>query len=144
MIQRQFQLSEPVRLRALAHGEAAFDPTVCVLAHGDCREHNALLQPDDAGRCKFVDPDGLFAEPAYDLGILMRGGNDELRTGDSARLGRTRCTHLSALTGVDATSIWQWGFIERVSTGLHLIDLGMIDEGATTLDVAEQWTSVSI
>jgi streptomycin 6-kinase len=124
--------------------EAAFDPAACVLVHGDCHEFNALLDPRDEGSCRFVDPDGLFAEPAYDLGILMRGWNDELLSGDTVRLGRQRCQRLATLTHVDAAAIWQWGFIERVSTGLHLMDLGMHEEAATTLAVAGQWTSVSI
>jgi hypothetical protein len=42
-----------------------------------------------------VDPDGLLAEPAYDLATPMREWNRELLDGDAARLGCERCAHLS-------------------------------------------------
>ena len=89
---------------------------------------------------KFVDPDGLFAEPAYDLGILMRGWNEELLAGDTLALGRARCAMLAELTGVDGEAIWQWGFIERVSTGLLLTQLGLPD-ARDTLAIAERWVA---
>ena len=62
---------------------------------------------------KLVDPDGLLAEAEYDLGILMREDPVEL-------LKATRATArwLAARTGLDATAIWEWGVVERVSTGL--------------------------
>jgi streptomycin 6-kinase len=62
---------------------AAFDPNNSVLVHGDAHSHNTLGSFDKKGGYKFVDPDGLFAEPAYDLGISMRGWNDELLVGDA-------------------------------------------------------------
>jgi streptomycin 6-kinase len=133
--------------RALAFAaarERAHDPANCVLVHGDCHEYNTLLcadaLADGALRCKFVDPDGLFADPAYDLGILMRGWNDELLAGDALALGRGRCALLAALTGVDEDAIWQWGFIERVSTGLLLTQLGLPD-ARDTLAIAEHWAA---
>ncbi len=129
--------------RALAFAEdreRAHAPSNCVLVHGDCHEHNTLLLPGIGGhRCKFVDPDGLFAEPAYDLGILMRGFDDALLAGDVLQLGRARCAWLSGRTGVDETAIWQWGYIERVSTGLLMTQLGMPD-GRDTLAIAERWS----
>ena len=36
-------------------------------------------------------------------------------------------------TQVPAEAIWQWGYIERVSTGLHLMELGET-EGAGVSD----------
>jgi len=120
----------------------AYDPAKCLLVHGDGHEYNTLLSPDPpvdgVRRCKFIDPDGLFAEPAYDLGVLMRGGNDELLEGDAIALGHARCAALSAWAGVEPTPIWQWGFIERVSTGLLMTQLGM-DGGRETLAIAQQW-----
>ena len=119
--------------------ERAHAPANCVLVHGDCHEYNTLSRVDGASGYKFVDPDGLFAEPAYDLGILMRGWNDEMLAGDALALGRARCVGLSGLTGVDEEPIWQWGFIERVSTGLLMTQLGMTD-GRVTLEIAERWS----
>jgi streptomycin 6-kinase len=49
---------------------AAHDDERAVLVHGDVHEWNALQAP--GGGFKLVDPDGLVAEPEYDLGVLMR------------------------------------------------------------------------
>lgn len=125
---------------ALSHAETrrrAFDPAQTVLAHGDAHAWNALKDPNGPGY-KFVDPDGLTIEPAYDLGISMREWTAELLAGDPLSLGRERCRMLSQLTGVPSEPIWQWGFIERVSTGLLCLQLGLPD-GREMLAVAEAW-----
>lgn len=117
--------------------EAAFDPARAVLAHGDAHAWNALQVPGGAG-FKFVDPDGLFIEPAYDLGIAMREWAQDLLAGDPVGLGARRCARLAELTGVEAEPIWQWGFMERTSTGLMALKLGMA-EGREMLAVADAW-----
>ena len=119
----------------------AFDPATCVLAHGDAHAANTLVVPGEAGRFKFIDPDGLFIEPAYDLAIPMREWGDELLAGDPLELGRRRCELLARLTGVDPEPIWQWGFIERVSTGLLLHQLGEPRLAEEFLAVAEAWAT---
>jgi streptomycin 6-kinase len=138
--------SEGVIAQALAHThtrEAAFDPARAVLVHGDAHGANTLApfgwDGSSDARFAFVDPDGLFAEPAYDLGILMRGWNAELLAGNPLHLGHERCAFLSRLTGEDPEAIWQWGVIERVSTGLFLIQIGYESEGREYLHVAEAW-----
>jgi len=125
-----------------ADREAAFDPAACVLVHGDAHDANALQAlTGTRGRFKLVDPDGLLAEPAYDLGILMREWSGELLVGDATRLGRERCAHLACLTGVDPRAIWEWGFVERVSTGLLATRVGAGRLGREMLDVAEVWAT---
>lgn len=124
--------------------EAAFDPETAVLVHGDAHSANALQDPGHASapaRFKFVDPDGLAAEPAYDLAIPMREWSRELLDGDAARLGHERCAYLSRLTGVNPRAIWEWGFVERVSTGLLAIRVGADHMGREMLDVAEVWAT---
>ena len=124
--------------------EAAFDPEAAVLVHGDAHSANALRDTEHASsptRYKLVDPDGLLAEPAYDLAIPMREWSGELLEGDASRLGRERCAHLSRLTGVDPCGIWEWGFVERVSTGLLATRVGAGRLGREMLDVAEAWTA---
>lgn len=116
----------------------AFDPAKAVLAHGDAHAWNALQAQD--GGFKFVDPDGLFIEPAYDLGIPMREWSGQLLAGDPRELGRQRAAMLAELTGVAPAPIWQWGFIERVSTGLLCVKLGL-DGGDEMLKVAEAWAA---
>ncbi|MCC7267805.1 MAG: phosphotransferase [Caulobacteraceae bacterium] len=128
---------------ALAFAEdrrRAYDPAAAVLVHGDPHAWNTLQVPGaDPPRFKFVDPDGLFAEPAYDLGIAMREWEDELLAGDPLALGRARCALLSRLTGVPEEPIWQWGFLERVSTGLLLKEMGLDELAGNFLAVAEAW-----
>ena len=124
--------------------EAAFDPETAVLVHGDAHSDNALRDPkhfSEPARFKLVDPDGLLAEPAYDLAILMREWSRELLNGDAARDGRERCAHLSRLTGVESRGIWEWGFVERVSTGLLLTQVGANRMGREMLEVAEAWVT---
>ena len=41
-------------------------------------------------------------------------------------------------------AIWQWGFIERVSTGLLMLQIGMTQSGVRTLAVAELWADAAI
>ena len=48
---------------------AAHDDERAVLVHGDVHQWNALRAGDGF---ELVDPDGLLAEPEYDLGVLMR------------------------------------------------------------------------
>jgi streptomycin 6-kinase len=137
--------SERVVERALsfaARREAAFDADRSVLVHGDAHAANTLLaagpgRRPEGDRFKFVDPDGLFAERACDLAVPMREWSSELLEGDTARRGRERCAHLSKLTGVDSRSIWEWGFVERVSTGLLALRVGRDDLGREMLAVAE-------
>ena len=123
--------------RATAHTAAN-----AVLVHGDAHANNALLLPGVAADgelgCKFVDPDGLFAEKACDLAVPMRDWSEELLAGDTLYLAQERCALLAALTGVDERAIWQWGFMERVSTGLLLLSIGLHHEGRATLAVAER------
>ena len=124
--------------RAYAHLSAT-----TVLVHADAHEHNLLLV---RGRdckpgtpCKFVDPDGLLAEPACDLAVPMRGFSTELRDAPMRR-GRERCAYLAEICGVDERAIWQWGLMERVSTGLHLLELGIEEEAREMLEVADHWS----
>lgn len=136
-----------IRDRAVAYAEereAAFDPERSVLVHGDSHAWNTLKWRDaESGsprsEFKLVDPDGLFAEPAYDLGISMREWNEELLAGDAAQLGRRRCQLLSELCSIDERSIWQWGFIERVSTGLFFVQLGQKASSLEYFATAASW-----
>jgi streptomycin 6-kinase len=121
----------------------AFDRQTAILVHGDAHNDNTLQVPGalfpDALGFKFVDPDGFLAERAYDLGILMRSWSEELLPGQAVRLGRDRCAFLSRLTGVEERPIWQWGLIERVSTGLFALQMGADQTSRNMLKVADEW-----
>jgi streptomycin 6-kinase len=125
--------SEPAVSDALSCAErraAAHDPERAVLVHGDVHQWNAL-QAD--GGFKLVDPDGLVAEAEYDLGIIMREDPVELLRGDPME----RARRLAAWTGRDATAVWEWGVVERVSTGLLGTKVGLQPEARRMLAAAD-------
>ena len=129
--------SRPVVDRAIALCEkraAAFDAKRAVLVHGDAHGWNTL--DAGGGLFKFVDPEGLWSEPEHDLSVAMREYNRPLLAGDTARLVRERAELLAARCGVDPEAVWEWGFIERVSTGLANLLEFEGDEGMEFLEVA--------
>jgi streptomycin 6-kinase len=105
-------------LACAARRIAAHDDERAVLVHGDVHEWNALQSADGF---KLVDPDGLLAEAEYDLGVLMREDPIELLAG----VPHDRAHELAARSGLDAASIWEWGVVERVSTGLLLTSIDL-------------------
>jgi streptomycin 6-kinase len=140
------ELDSPCSDRAVAYAlqcaesrAKAFDPAACVLVHGDGHNDNTLQAPGSPSGFKFVDPDGLLAEPAYDLAILMRDWSAELLAGDALKLGHARAAYLAELTGADPQAIWEWGVVERMSTGLLATKLGYQPMGRETLAVADAW-----
>lgn len=113
-----------------------FDPALAVLVHGDAHGWNTLAA--DTGTFKFVDPEGLRSERAHDLGIPMREYNRPLLDGDTRRLARQRSELLAGWCDVDPEAVWQWGYIERVSTGLGNLRDFDGDEGLAFLEVARR------
>ncbi len=131
--------------RAIAYAElreAAHSASEHVLVHGDAHALNALTVPDDPDRFRFVDPDALIAERACDLAVPMRENNRELLEGDTAKDALARCGRLARLGGSSEDAVWQWGFVERVSTGLVHFVIDMADEGLPYLHVAERLCDV--
>jgi streptomycin 6-kinase len=112
---------------------AAHDDERAVLVHGDVHRWNAL-QSTDGTAFKLVDPDGLLAEAEYDLGVLLREDPLELLDGDP----HGRASELARWTGLDATAIWEWGVVERVSTGLLCTKIELQPVGREMLFVADQ------
>jgi len=107
---------------------AAVDPAELVVVHGDPHPANLLqVRTPRAGAASgwvFVDPDGFVADRAHDLGVALRDWSAHLDgPGARARL-EDWCGLLASRSGVDATRIWEWGFLERVSTGLHVRSFG--------------------
>lgn len=45
---------------------------------------------------------------------------------------------MASLRGIDTKAIWQWAFIERVSTGRFLLRLGHRAQAASRLTVADR------
>jgi streptomycin 6-kinase len=114
----------------------ATEPACLVVVHGDPHPGNALRRAD--GTFVFVDPDGFVADPAYDLGVVLRDWCPALLAGDAAELADRYCGLLAEHTGIDAAAIREWGYLERVSTGLHILELGRPDLAAPFLETAER------
>ena len=132
-------LGEPCSRRAYRDALAAaqsrrraHDPARAVLLHGDVHQWNALRTEGEGFR--LVDPDGLIAEPEYDLGVLLREDPAELMTGDPYG----RAEWLAARTGTDPQAIWEWGLVERVATGLALTTVGVQPVAAEMLAAADE------
>jgi streptomycin 6-kinase len=125
--------SEPAVAYAIACAErriAAHDDERAVLVHGDVHQWNTLEAGDGF---KLIDPDGLLAEAEYDLGLLMRGDPVELMQGDPM----DRARWLAARTGLAESAIWEWGAVERVSSGLLCHAMEMQPEAHEMLEAAE-------
>jgi len=128
------------------HRAHALDDREPVLVHGDAHPWNVLevLGGEGApgGRTEFrlIDPEGLASEPAHDLGVILRGWNDELLEvgSDVAAAALERCASVCSRTGVDPEATWQWSFIERVSSGLLLQELGHDADAQSFLAVADR------
>jgi streptomycin 6-kinase len=132
------ELGRPCSERVIAHALtcaqrriAAHDDERSVLVHGDVHQWNALHAADGF---KLVDPDGLLAEAEYDVGVLMRGDPVELLHGDAYE----RAEWLAARTGLNAIAIWEWGVVERVSSGLLCTKLDLQPAGSEMLAAAER------
>jgi len=137
--------SDAVFRQALRFAEqrvAAAEPGRAVLVHGDPHPANALQvntpRAGAEGGFVFVDPEGFLAEPAYDLGVVLREWCSELLAGDAPALARRYCQLLASQTGVDAQAIWEWGFLERVSSGLYALSFGAEELGRPFLATAER------
>jgi streptomycin 6-kinase len=132
------ELDAPCSERTIEHALACaqrrlntHDDERAVLVHGDVQQWNALQAGDGF---KLVDPDGLLAEPEYDLGVILREDPDEPLAADpeaTARWMGDRC-------GLDADAIFEWGVVERVSTGLSATKIGLQPVGGQMLTLADR------
>jgi len=129
-------LDRPIPERTVAHALACAERRIA--AHNDAR---AVLVPaasingtpcSPARDSRSSTPDGLLAEPEYDLAIIMREDPLELlRDGPHAR-----AAWLAARTALDMTAIWEWGVVERISTGLLAVSVGLRPIGDQMLHAA--------
>jgi len=120
-------------LACAARRIAAHDDERAVLVHGDVHQLNALQVP---GRdtFKLVDPNGLLAEAECDLGVMMR--NDPIELLDGGPWARAHW--LAERCGLDATAIWEWGVVERVTSGLRCTRINLQPLGRHMLKVADR------
>ena len=143
------EIGRPCTELAIAHAVecahrriAAHDDQRAVLVHGDVHEWNVLQAGDGF---KLIDPDGLIAEPEYDLGIIMREDADDLLAAPSVvEASWRRARWLAARCGLDAVATWEWGVVERVSTGLLATSLDLQPFGRDMLAVSDALAQASI
>lgn len=128
-------------LKYLASREKSLNSKEWVLLHGDAHAGNVLQALSDSRSFKFVDPDGVFYEKAYDLGVLMREWIDEYKR-NPIQKGKERCEYLYRLTGVSKQAIWEWGYLQTVSTAFVLLQTGQGNTGDKMLNIAEQWAGI--
>jgi streptomycin 6-kinase len=128
--------------RALEFAERrsrAFRPEQALVLHGDPAPANALLAPGRASEALFVDPDGFTGDPAYDCGVALRDWGTHLLGSDRpAETLRGWCLDLATRTGQDPQAVWEWAFLERVSTGLYARSLGADDLARPSLETAHR------
>ena len=120
---------------ALAQERAArHDQATELLLHGDGHAFNTLRGRDGY---RLIDPDPVRGEPAYDLAIALR----ELGPDDLGERPATVLRELAELVAVphdvDPDAVWQWAFVERMSTGLLCAKLGHDDWAGPMLAVAD-------
>jgi streptomycin 6-kinase len=131
-------LDRPCPERAVEHAlvcahrrRAAHDDERAVLVHGDVHQWNALRAGDGF---ELVDPDGLLAEAEYDLGVILREDPDEPLAADPM----STANWMAARCGVDATAIFEWAVVERVSTGLLATQIELQPVGRQMLELADR------
>ena len=124
-----------------ARRREAFDPAVSVLVHGDPHEWNTLQAPESPTGFKFIDPDGAFAERAFDLAIPVREWGDALPDGDLLQHGRRRRARLAELSGVAPGPIWDWSLVQVVSNGLLLKQIAAEEIAAVEFAMADAWAA---
>ncbi len=117
--------------------EDNFKESEMVLIHGDAHSSNILKDIKNTNEYKFIDPDGAYYEKSCDLGVLMREWHFEYEENPS-EVALKRCELLHKLTGVDKRGIWEWGYIQMVSTGLVLMLIGQNDLGSKMLGTANR------
>lgn len=129
-------------LRYADRRAAGFDPDRCVVVHGDPHPGNTLqvtASRSGAGSgFVLVDPDGFRCDPAYDLGVVVRDWVDRVVAPGGRGELEGYCAFLAGRTGVEAQDIWEWGYLERVSTGLYVLGFGAERIGRGFLESAER------
>lgn len=128
----------------IAQRKKDYHPQKTCLVHGDAHNYNMLqAKIGQHTSFKFIDPDGIKSEPAYDLGVIMREWADELVVNPKDKLVE-RLIFLHQLTGVAKIPIWQWGLIQCVATGLVLLQSDQKEEGEKLIAIAECWKAVRV
>ena len=120
---------------------AGFDRSAAVLVHGDPHAANAFRVPAPRVGAPhgfvLIDPEPFLGDRQYDLGVALRGWCAQvLAAPHPVCLTERFARRLAAHTGLDEHAVWEWAYLERVSTGLYCLDVGMTDVGRRFLQSA--------
>jgi hypothetical protein len=150
---------EPVRAKAIAAGATRWLADLPALVDGLVREWSLTLGPAYADateayvvQARLADgttsrtycppvtatssstPTGCWPSRSTTSASSCARTPVELMAGDP----RDRARWLADRTGLDATAIWEWGVVERVSTGLVAASIGLQPVGDQMLDAADR------
>ncbi len=135
------QRTVDIALSAAERRKRSFDPALSVLAHGDAHAWNTLAVPGHRALFRLVDPDGAFAERAFDLAVPMREWGSTVPSGDLLALGRQRCAVLSRASGVDPAPIWDWTMLQLLWNGLLLKQIGAENPASVEFAMADAFAA---
>jgi streptomycin 6-kinase len=98
------------------------------LTHGDLHHGNVLAGPGDTWLA--IDPKGLVAEPAYEVGALLRNPLPQLlRWPQPVRVTERRIAQLSDELGLERARVRGWGLAQAVlSEWWSIEDTGRLGE----------------
>ena len=138
------RLDRPCSERTVAHAlecaeraGLAHDPATARLVHGDVHQWNALQSRD---RIRARRPGRAVRRPR------VRPRRDHARgPAGTARRGPAHArAWLAARTGTDEAAIWEWGVVERVSTGLLATEIGLQPIGGADVAAADVIAAVDL
>ena len=73
--------------------------------------------------------------------MVLRENYEDFKQDPNGELARAECIALAEMLGLKATASWEWALLERVSTGLYLLLLGITEEGTMSLRIADHWVA---
>lgn len=91
------------------------------LLHGDLQHYNILL--DEGRGWLAIDPKGVVAEPAFELGAVLRNPHGFPGLHTPAALER-RARRLAAGLGLDAGRVLRWTFAQAVLSAIWSVEDG--------------------
>ena len=106
------------------------------LLHGDFHHQNILF--DEKGWWVAIDPQGVIADPVFEVGVSFYNGPELEKTQDKKTLFLKRAKIFSEILGCDISRVLGWGFVQcMISTAWSVEDgaddYGDVVEGAKVL-----------
>ena len=95
-----------------------------VFLHGDFHHSNILSS--DAQQWVVIDPDGAIGDPIYDLAVYIRNPlADLIELPNAQALIQNRITDFAALLSHDAQRIYDWTYLQAVTSAYWSIEDGL-------------------